>query len=205
MASSFEFIETGLINALNNAQEKKTKNLPSPYFSQHCKYDPCGNLILNTLDGIEHQYTYDDLWQLTEERALKHSDVYEYDPLYNKLSENGRRAEYNELLSLEGIDCSYDVNGNLISKTTLNGTFQFAYDPLNRLIEVSNEKCQVSFSYDPLGRCLVKLSMFLAFGMGGKNRFRKSISTMAIEKSERLMALLPNLFASLENIRRPLP
>ena len=131
----------------------------SPYFSQYCKYDPCGNLILNTLDGIEHQYTYDDLWQLTEERALKHSETYEYDSLYNKLSENGRRAEYNdlnELLSLEGIDCSYDINGNLISKTTLNGTFQLAYDPLNRLVEASSEKCKVFFSYDPLGRRLTK-------------------------------------------------
>jgi RHS repeat-associated protein len=134
-------------------------SISSPYFSEQCQYDSVGNLFSNTIDGAEHRYTYDGLSQLSSESSADQFSLYVHDSLYNRSQENGERHAFNDLnecLSRKSLGCSYDLNGNLTLKKTPLETYQFAYDPLNRLIEVSSTKEKVSFTYDVLGRRLSK-------------------------------------------------
>jgi RHS repeat-associated protein len=130
-------------------------SIMSPYFSQECGYNPTGNLISKSTDRAEHRYSYDELSQLSSEGSA----TYAHDSLYNRTQKNGSVLTVNglnELLSLENTKCCYDLNGTLALRQTPSETFQFVYDPLNRLVEATSEKQKIKFLYDPLGRCLSK-------------------------------------------------
>ncbi len=150
--------------------------ISSPYFSQQCGYDSVGNLISNIVDRAENRYSYDDLSQLSSENGSGQSCIYSHDSLYNRTQRNGKAHtvnELNELLSLENVSCSYDLNGNQILKKTPSETYRFTYDPLNRLIEVSSEKKKINFVYDPLGRRLSKV-VYTSTAYGWKETTREN-------------------------------
>jgi len=135
-------------------------DISSPYFSQQCDYDSIGNLISTTVDGTAHHYSYDHLSQLSSENGFPQSCSYAHDSLYNRTQRNGKTStinDLNELLSVENVTCSYDLNGNQLLKKTPSETLYFTYDPLNRLTEASSEEKKVNFVYDPLGRRLSKV------------------------------------------------
>ncbi len=138
----------------------RTTTLSSPFFRQDCLYDPCGNLLRSTVDGLESNYTYDGLSQLCSEEGLQ-TFLYSHDSLHNRLSKDGYNSElnhFNELLQQGDIRCSYDLNGNLIQRQTPNQTIHFCYDPLHRLTEATTDQQRFVFLYDPLGRRLSKTS-----------------------------------------------
>ncbi len=134
-------------------------SISSPWFFQQCGYDGVGNLITNSVDGVEHRYSYDGLSQLSSENSAIRSMAYNHNSLYNRLQKNGANQGFNDLNELlsENALPLFDLNGNQILKQTLSETNRFTYDPLNRLIEVSSENKKINFVYDPLGRRLNKI------------------------------------------------
>jgi RHS repeat-associated protein len=147
------------VTHLTEPRRLKT-SISSPYFSQECAYDSVGNLITNIVDRAEQRYTYDGTSQLSSERSSGQSIIYAHDSLYNRIQKNGKPHEVNdlnELLSVEGISCAYDLNGNQTLNIADSGTSRLVYDPLGQLVEVASEKKKINFSYDPLGRKLSKV------------------------------------------------
>ncbi len=129
------------------------------YFSQQNRFDPCGNLVSSTVDATPQTYIYDDLSQLTSEKSSPSSFIYAYDSLYNRTKKNDQICEtneLNELLSSGDIRCSYDRNGNQTQQQSFSKTYNFTYDPLNRLIRAENSEVTIEFAYDPLDRRLSK-------------------------------------------------
>ncbi len=135
-------------------------SISSPWFSQQCGYDGVGNLINNSVDGVQHRYSYDGLSQLSSENSAIRSLAYTHDSLYNRIQKNEKNQGFNDLNELlsENALPLFDLNGNQILKQTPSETNRFTYDPLNRLIEISSEKKKVNFVYDPLGRRLSKIA-----------------------------------------------
>jgi RHS repeat-associated protein len=116
-------------------------------------YDPQERelTIESTLSSLGRQvYRYDAQNQLLIESA--------YDPQGNPLE--ARINEKGEMTSYRGIECTYDANGNLLTKKgpkrTGWRTDHFAYDALNRLIQTSNEEEEIHYTYDLFGRRLSK-------------------------------------------------
>ncbi|MEM5777859.1 MAG: RHS repeat-associated core domain-containing protein [Candidatus Aenigmatarchaeota archaeon] len=100
-------------------------------------------------------YGYDDIYQLTSatyERNQAFSWV--YDPAGNRLSSVETWAQspsrsyvpnnLNQYSSVNGVNYTYDADGNLLS----NGIRNFVWDIRNRLIEVVNGSKTVSYKYD---------------------------------------------------------
>lgn len=122
------------------------------------RFDAVGNLLQATLiDSLgeeSQQYTYDDLYQLKQEKGT-FSHEYTHDSIHNRLSKD--EASYainglNQITSDSDQAYVYDVNGNLIRA----GDLSYSYDALNRLIQVEAEGVEIAYQYDAFGRRLVK-------------------------------------------------
>ncbi|MBS0622175.1 MAG: RHS repeat-associated core domain-containing protein, partial [Verrucomicrobia bacterium] len=125
----------------------RNESVVSPYFSQQCRYDSCGNLVAFN-EEENHTYTYDDLSQLTLEISKNNAQVYQYDSLRNRLAKNGEAYKHNALNELT--QGEYDLNGNQL----VSGEWELIYDPLNQLVEAKRRGRSLHFAYDPLGRRL---------------------------------------------------
>jgi RHS repeat-associated protein len=131
-------------------------------------YDARGNRI-EAVEPRENAttYEYDLLDRMTEAaEPLEATTSYEYDPAGNLVSftdprENQTELVYDELGRLTELkqplgkvtSFGYDGVGNRTSRTTAEGTVDFAYDAVNRLEEVSDGESMLrSFDYDPSNR-----------------------------------------------------
>jgi RHS repeat-associated protein len=92
----------------------------------------------NYSTGDYYRYTYDPVGnRLTEDSSvdgLPSSVAYTYD-------------NANRLTSVDGVDYSWDANGNLLN----DGVNTYTYDSANRLIEVSSQSSVTSYQYNGLG------------------------------------------------------
>jgi len=152
--------EESLLGALGSvkhtfdAKGRKTA-ITSPYMTQNCQYDAVDNVTAMNTNGNEIHYAYDALNQLISEA----DDSYQYDSNYNRMKENGVTwvsNELDELLSASETHCTYDLNGNMLTKKTPSKILSFSYDPLDRLTQVITNDNKVEMDYDPLGRRLRK-------------------------------------------------
>lgn len=109
---------------------------------------------------IEYAYNYkgylfsDSTWNLEE---------YAYDTLGNRVKGSESSYEYsggNLLLGSDGNKFGYDANGNLISKTDIDGEqYRYLYDALNRLTKVlKNDELIAEYIYDPFHRRISKIT-----------------------------------------------
>jgi RHS repeat-associated protein len=131
-------------------------------------YDARGNRI-EVVEPRENatSYEYDLLDRMTEgAEPLEATSGYEYDPTGNLISftdprENTTELAYDELGQLTELiqplgkvtSFGYDGVGNRTSRTTAEGTIDFAYDTVNRLEEISEgESTLRSFGYDNANR-----------------------------------------------------
>jgi len=93
------------------------------------------------------------------QRTLQ-DESYTYDKVGNRLSSADYSGwlydENNRLLSYNGIDFTYDDNGNLIQNDDNGSITTYTYDYENRLIEVQTPEHLVQFEYDPFGKRLKK-------------------------------------------------
>ena len=131
-------------------------------------------------NGISRKYDYDDLYRLTKEQvtdpanAQTYKNDYSYDAVANRL--NKTYTAYNQpaasndyaynnadqLLTENGIAYTYDLNGNLASKTDSIGTTTYTYDYENRLVKVSAPAVITEYQYDTDGN---RVSASTAAGM----------------------------------------
>jgi len=122
-------------------------------------HDQIGNRLSMTISQGTHNYTYDNISQLT------HVDypagdpfldkTYNYDPVGNRDTVvNGGTVDYqnnelNEYTSVGGTSYTSDQRGNLTS----DGSQSYVYDSDNRLTGVSQS---ISYKYDPFGKRIEK-------------------------------------------------
>src|SRR4030095_2008540 len=88
---------------------------------------------------------------------LQLNENYAYDGVGNRtssqLSASYNYQRFNRLTNTSSANYSYDLNGNLISRTDSTGTTQYAWDFENRLRQVTLPNgLTVSYKYDALGR-----------------------------------------------------
>lgn len=148
------------ITHCTDCKGRKSKSFGTS-FLQESQYDQSDNLVATSIDGLDYHYGYDHLDQLTLEEGVGNSQIQAYDSNYNCIKKNGQTTEVNnlnELLTCDDITCSYDLNGNIVTKTTPHETFSFKYDALNQLVEADTNNQQLRLIYDPLGRQLSKIS-----------------------------------------------
>lgn len=109
---------------------------------------------------ITRSYGYDAVDRLTAAsytNPLQPNENYTYDGVGNRTASQSSASynyqRFNRLANTPTANYSYDVNGNLISKTDSTGTTQYAWDFENRLRQVTLPNgMTISYKYDALGR-----------------------------------------------------
>jgi RHS repeat-associated protein len=142
--------------------------------------DKTGNRLSNTTQERTSSYSYDPLYRLTQaitntpgsssntkstkgtnNAVSQQKEFFSYDPVGNRLtSDNNKSYAYgpaNQLLTNNAASYRYDTNGNLITKTTAEGTTTYAWDYNNRLTTVTMPSGTIAtYRYDPFGRRVEK-------------------------------------------------
>ncbi|MBI4245416.1 MAG: RHS repeat protein [Planctomycetes bacterium] len=145
------------------SQIKNQQINPQTTLSQYdYAYDNAGNRKTMTTMEDTHQYTYDDLYQMTNAdypEGFSFADTaFAYDAAGNRISTiNGGITNYttnnlNQYTRVGNVDYIYDANGNL----TLDGMNTYAYDEENRLTTVITPTTSSTYSYDVFGRRIEK-------------------------------------------------
>lgn len=144
----------GTVKHTFDAKGRQT-SITSSYLQESYTYDETNNIDVITTNDHTVNCSYDELNQLTNENK----EAYLYDTNYNQIQKNNETWTFNELdelLAAGEAQCTYDLNGNLLSKKTPTETVYFTYDLLDRLIQVSTTHNRIEMAYDPLGRRLSK-------------------------------------------------
>ena len=137
-------VVTFIINPLGQRE-----SINSRFYSQRVTYDSVGNVHALATPSGTSTYTYDPLYQLTEESGpLSHT--YLYDSHFNRLEKDGQQSNLNALNQLANAE--YDPNGNLLR----SGDISYTYDALDRLISMKTPDLQFFFTYDSFHRRLSK-------------------------------------------------
>lgn len=131
---------------------ERPKTQTSSYLDLSIDYGPSG-LVSKTYNSLfgEKLYKHDALNQLIEEG----DQTYDFDSL-------GNRAEFevnnlNQISATPECTLTYDNNGNPKTKTNADGSIEYQFDPLDRLIEITTAgKRKVLYFYDPLSRLFAK-------------------------------------------------
>ena len=120
-----------------------------------------------TKDG-DFSYGYDDLYRLKNaDHTLKDNEGFDYDPVGNRIATQvngvaeGVQWTYNdndEIQTQGGFSYAHNANGNLRQRQSTDGTQNFFYDVLNRLIKVTDLAGAIiaEYGYDPFDRRLWK-------------------------------------------------
>lgn len=133
-------------------------------------HDSAGNVLEKTTEHGIYQYSYDDVYRLTNvvNPTPLVSESYTYDLLGNRLSDSALPGSWtyddnSQLTNYGSTAVVYDDNGNAVSRTEGASVTNFTYDSDDRLVEVAvtnsatNTASNVaSYGYDPFGRRLWK-------------------------------------------------
>ena len=95
------------------------------------EYDLAGNVLTMTDWNGTTTYSYDNIYQLTSQTLPNNQTItYSYDPAGNRITQNSLTYSYNNLNQLisksDGTTYTYDLNGNLTTKTTPTGTTTYS-------------------------------------------------------------------------------
>ncbi|MBF8262370.1 MAG: hypothetical protein HW387_35 [Parachlamydiales bacterium] len=115
--------------------------------------DAVGNILRMQTQGDESAYSYDPLYQLTNETGL-FAHVYAFDSLNNRLQKDEERYQVNDLNEIVS-HLEYDKRGNPVRQ----GDTRYTYDALDRLIRIDSPDLREDFIYDSLHRCLSKTTL----------------------------------------------
>lgn len=122
------------------------------------QYDAAGRVTRKTDSAGAHVYSYDAAGRLT---SATHPDApaesYGYDEVGNRTSSHRATGYtyqgFNRLAAAGAASFTYDNNGNLLTKADGAGTWSYAWDYENRLVEVGTPQgATVTYKYDALGR-----------------------------------------------------
>ncbi len=126
-------------------------------------YDTVGNI--NAITGLSRtrSFGYDELYRLTSAADTAGNESYTYDEEGNRTVSHKSVAhvtsDVNRLLEDDQYTYSYDLNGNLESKTNKVTTdvTTYGYDILNRLVLITfPDTTTASYAYDALSRRIEK-------------------------------------------------
>ncbi|MDR2539352.1 MAG: hypothetical protein LBC45_01855 [Chlamydiales bacterium] len=126
-------------------------------------YDPLQNIRKREIVLDDEKYTidydYDDLSHLIAEKGeIEHS--YSFDSLGNRLKKDEsfyKINDLNQVLTAHDVIYTFDLNGNLASKTMAEKTWIFQHNALNQLISIKDpNQTNITFTYDLSGRRLSK-------------------------------------------------
>jgi RHS repeat-associated protein len=139
----------GIQYTVDNLSRKTA--IATPAFAQEIlKFDPVGNIRQMRIQQAPVSYDYDDLYQLISESGpFAHN--YLYDTLFNRLQKDAEAYEINALNQVTS-HLEYNLNGNPIRQ----GKSTYIYDALDRLIKIETSTLTQTFQYDSLHRCLSK-------------------------------------------------
>lgn len=160
---------TALLSYAYN-QQGQFLSLQSPWWSENVNFNGYDSesritsLAIEDLNGhTNYSYKYGEDGQLTAEEGHLQKN-YQYDSLYNRLSEGQEpwlHNDFNQLIKAPHAEMTYDENGNLITKKTEEDLFIFEYDALNRLTKVIlNDQQAVHYSYDAFNRQIQQKSYY---------------------------------------------
>src|SRR6185369_11178852 len=125
---------------------------------RHYQYNTASEITQIAEPAITRNYGYDAVDRLTTAaytNPLQPNENYAYDGVGNRtasqLSASYNYQRFNRLANTASANYSYDVNGNLISKSDSTGMTQYAWDFENRLRQVTLPNgLTVSYKYDAL-------------------------------------------------------
>lgn len=135
------------IKSTYDAKNRCVRLMGPSFLHKITQFDPAGNIIAASLNGQEFTYSYDKLYQLTEEKG----HTYAYDALHNRLQKDTAHYTPNELSELPGI-FDYDERGLPLAQKSA----QYTFDALERLTQIKTPDATYTFTYDSLGRRLSK-------------------------------------------------
>jgi len=140
---------------------------------------------MTTLTG-QHNYSYDDLYRLTNADHPDSSDEnYNYDEVGNRLLSTSLQSNLglfskkinfqaiwtyntaNQLLDDGTYTYEYDNNGNMIAKThdTSHNVISYTYNSENQLTQITSGSNTYKYAYDGLGR---RIEKSLVFGLSSE-------------------------------------
>ncbi|MGA1825362.1 MAG: CARDB domain-containing protein [bacterium] len=125
-------------------------------------YDTVGNRISMTDSSGQHNYTYDNLYQLLQaDHPQIQAESFSYDPVGNRLiSANSSGWDHdagNKLLNDGDFTYQY-INGCLTQKVSIStgDVTTYTYNSENQLIGITTPDYIISYYYDGLGRRICK-------------------------------------------------
>jgi RHS repeat-associated protein len=160
-------------------------------------YDPLSRLTGAIYSSGEvYTYTYDKVGNRSSQISPEFNTSYEYD-------------NANRLIQVDGIDYTWDDNGNLLS----DGVYTYTYDYENRLIAVSDQQSAFSFAYNGLGDryqqtadgetvtyTLYIVSDLSQVLMDGNNTYLYCLGRIAQENESRTDYFLPDALGSVRQL-----
>jgi len=126
-------------------------------------YDKTANRTTKVEPAGTTAYSYDPVYRLLKSAlGTTTKELFTYDATGNRTSGPQASTTYtidqgNQLAAYPNVTLTYDNNGNITGKTTLNGTYTYLYDDENRLTELRfNGSAIATYKYDPFGRRIEK-------------------------------------------------
>jgi RHS repeat-associated protein len=138
----------------------RRKSIISQDYYQDIEFDNLGRVVLNKTSDDQITYKYDDLDQIISENGKNFQKHYRFDSLYNLTKKDNKDVfsnDLNQTISIDEENHEFDLSGNL-SKSLLNDqNATFAFDALDRLIQVIIfEKYKINYIYDSFDRRISK-------------------------------------------------
>ncbi|NGX31180.1 MAG: putative deoxyribonuclease RhsC, partial [Chlamydiae bacterium] len=140
---------------LHNTKTHNLTDICTPFYKEELFYNR--NHYITEIAMEDHfgtntqKFSYDPLGQLASESGL-YTHTYVHDSLNNRLLCDANAFNLNDLNQItetsDGVQLEYDLNGNLISKTTPLSTTHLTYDVFDRLTQLYNHKKHLKFTYD---------------------------------------------------------
>ncbi len=119
-------------------------------------YDNVGNrLSMSDINGL-HNYSYDNVYRLTD--SSNPTESYSYDPVGNRNPLTQLYNEANRLLEDSEYLYTYDSNGNMLSRSNkaTGAMTTYTYNSEDQLIGVVTPTQTISYKYDALSRRIEK-------------------------------------------------
>ena len=136
----------------------RLKSIQHPKYSlSSIEYDVMGNLKIQD----SKTYNYDSLNQLIRESSDEFNNSFTFDSVYNCRKKNNQEWQIDVLNQLKLIPdhaYTYDLNGNLKTKSGSDGNYTFFYDAFDRLIKVDHDGEIHKYFYDGLHRRISKIT-----------------------------------------------
>ncbi len=140
----------------------------NPVMTYSYAFDPMDNITQKASEHGEYNYTYDDLYRLTDsdnpDVPELTDETFTYDPVGNRLTASDTPGTWayntnNELETHGNTSYVYDANGNMTQKTIDGVVTRFFYNIEDRLerVEDGSNNMIAFYTYDPFGRRLSKL------------------------------------------------